>query len=188
MFSDTQTIVLQHFSTFGYLTVSHLRLLIKELNNRQHINRICNKLVEDGLLEKNENFGPPRRETFYYLSTKGYRLCKQFMHPSQAMRLSPPPKNVVFAQDFEHRKLLIDFQINLHLQCEYTDYLVHQFDRYFDKAKRGDKSQRRYAKTAIPIHDDQWLIPDANVLLLPKDQQDFPARQTSRLFLLEVAR
>lgn len=110
------------------------------------------------------------------------------MHPTQAMRLSLPPRNVVFAQDFEHRKLLIDFQTSLHLQCEKTDFFVHQFDRYFDKDQRGSKSQRRYAKTAIPIRDDQWLIPDANVLLLPKDHEDFPVKQNSRVFLLEVAR
>lgn len=56
MLSNTQTIILEHFSTFGYLTVSHLIDLIKGLNNRQHVNRICKKLVDEGLLEKNENF------------------------------------------------------------------------------------------------------------------------------------
>jgi len=161
--SRAKTEILKHLGRYKFLTNSQLVTLGVE-NSRQNIN----KYVKDMRNRKRKpwvktaTFGVVPKigklEGVHFLTKHGKEVLIDIGYTEEI--LFPKSNTRLFAQDYFHRKYLIDFQIALYKACE-NKVNIHFFERYFDKVGNNRVAHNLQAKTKIDLKNEQYLISDA---------------------------
>ena len=118
-----------------------------------------------------------RLENFYYLKPKGKSLLLDSGLLEEDEIRIPKGRNVLFTQDYFHRKYTIDCHIACDLSSKKNSIEVRAFDRYFDKTGNNRTAKNLQAKTKIEIGND-YIIADATLLIVKEN--------ISRLYAFEL--
>lgn len=181
LLSPAQTKILLALARYKFLTTSQM-ITLGISNRRSNLSVMLKPLKESkrALVGEMEfGFVPSkgRLENFYYLKQRG----KNAILDSGLLDVDeikyPRGRNVMFTQDYFHRKYTIDCHIACDLAAEEHGFEVLAFDRYFDKVGNNRTGGNLQAKTKIEI-DGDYIIADATLLLKKGD--------VTRLFALEL--
>lgn len=145
MIGRAQRLVLTALAEYKFLTTGHM-VALGIRSTRTNLYPVLKPLKESKRSLIGElRFGTdPKKgslESFYYLKTKGKNYLLQNGYEEDEIKIPKSAPN--FGNIYFHRKLAIDCEIKLKLQCKEQGIEVIQFDRDFDKSgsQRGRDSR-----------------------------------------------
>lgn len=181
LLSPAQTKILLALARYKFLTTSQM-ITLGISNRRSNLSVMLKPLKESkrALVGEMEfGFVPSkgRLENFYYLKPRGKKVILESGRLEEDEIKYPRGRNVMFTQDYFHRKYTIDCHIACDLAAKEQGFEVLAFDRYFDKVGNNRTGGNLQARTKIDI-DGDYIIADATLLLKKGD--------ITRLYALEL--
>lgn len=159
MITPKQAKILQILGRYKFLTRSQCaRLEIEKYNS--NYTKYCQPLIDAkliGLIDaKPYNLGH-----IYYLKEKGAKITASHFQSdlSNLNYVKTPPS--LSPQILHHRKYSIDCQIELFQTCASENIEIDFYERDIETLGSVKKNKTLERKTRVPIHNNQYLEPDA---------------------------
>ena len=168
LLTPAQTRILLCLARYKFLTTSQM-ITLGISNRRSNLSVMLKPLKElkrplIGEIEFGLIPAKGRLENFYYLKPKGAKaIIESKLNNDNEIKI-PIGRNVLFTQDYFHRKYTIDCHIAFDLAALENDFEVIEFDRYFDKTGNNRTNRNLQAKTKIVI-ENEYIIADATMLV-----------------------
>jgi hypothetical protein len=191
--TESQITAIEYLANFKYLTSSQI-VKMGLYRKRGYLTNALKVLVDmkRPLLAKH-NFNPinGKLESFYYLTKHGTKFLVEELEYSENQIKVPKGLTPIYLKDYHHRKLTIDFHINLRIWLESNNGDVGFFNYYFDKSgnnRSDNKSNRVIALNKVILDKTNSFIPDVNTMFSVDEKEylylfeQHNGKDTKRLF------
>ena len=174
--TESQITAIQWLATYKYLTSSQF-VKMGLYKKRGYLTNSLKALLDmkRPLLAKHD-FNPMngKLESFYYLTKYGKQFLMDECDYTDYQIKVPKGLSPIYLKDYYHRKLTIDFQINLRTWLKSKNGEVDFFNYYFDKSgnnRSDDKSKYVTALNKVILDKSTSFIPDVNTMFSVDDKK-----------------
>lgn len=179
LLNNTQTMLLEYISFFGYLSVGQAQKLTDGLSNSYV--RQCLALLKNRKLLNSYHVqitAKIRAEDIYYLTPAGRECLLTYSKVIDEKIRMPLSSSVTLVRDYEHRRAFIDLFLSCYRFFEKSKIDLLEFMTYYDKTGNQRRDQNLESKTKLVMDNGQFIIPDG-IMLTESDR-----RKT--LYLIEM--
>ncbi len=174
--TESQTLAIELLAIYKYLTSSQF-VKMELYKTRGYLTNALKALVDmkKPLLAKHD-FNPinGKLESFYYLTKHGKKFLMDECDYADYQIKVPSGLSPIYLKDYYHRKLTINFHINLRTWLKFKDGEVGFFNYYFDKSgnnRSDDKSKYVTALNKVILGTSTSFIPDVNTMFSVDDKE-----------------
>ncbi len=181
---------------FGYVTARQATRIVNRSRSVTVVQRSLRELARYSSLVGVAKQNRISAQCFaYFLLPEGANVLSERTGKPRSSIAHRVNENLLFSLDADHRRMLVDFHINLRQGLQTKPVLtrsgerflqIDHIDRYFERDVKKNKktgTNRFFTRTKVVLTSGASLIPDANVILV--DTTD-PSKRM--LFCLEITR